>query len=155
MPISDLTGTTWVFNSVLTDLYAASFNIDFTNNGNNYDYLEVYYDDFAEVYTIFYGQYAVYDDDGGGHWFADNYKTITITGGIDATEPLLIQWLESNATQETPPQPTANNMFFGSLPISKVFLGSVEVSKLFLNDMEIYGEAGSTEPASSRLPSGY
>ena len=117
--ITDLTNTTWYFKDSLehcwlvwyTDLqcvtaacYNADFAVNFVVNDNQYDNLyfdlkgegdpmaddTVYYTnldsgDYIEAY--YYG------------WEDESYRTITITGGEDVTNPDLITWITTNAVQ--------------------------------------------------------
>lgn len=139
MPISDLTGTTWVINNTINDFPGDSFAINFTSNGNNYTHfnptseapgeliiwLLVYWD------ATFAGT-TVYNS---GIWVNDNYKTIEITGGTDVTNANLISWLQSNATQVVEP---SASMSIGTSSISKILFGNTEVSKVFLGSVKVY-----------------
>ncbi len=125
--ITDLTNTTWYFKDSLehcwiiweTDLqcvsaacYNADFAVNLVVNDNQYDHLSftlkgegspmaddsVYYDnhdsgDFIEAY--YYG------------WEDESYRTITITGGEDVTNPDLITWITTNAVQTDISKPDA------------------------------------------------
>ena len=121
MAAIDLTGTKWVFNDDITPITNNSvFQINFSSNSYNlvalvtgqqvdeYDepiegvafitYYKVYpssvISDSILSYTTFAGHsYA--------SWVDNSYKTITITGGVDATNATLISWLEANATLQT------------------------------------------------------
>ena len=121
MAAIDLTGTKWVFNDDITPITNNSvFQINFSSNSYNlvalvtgqqvdeYDepiegvafitYYKVYpssvISDSILSYTTFAGHsYA--------SWSDNSYKTITITGGVDATNATLISWLEANATLQT------------------------------------------------------
>lgn len=102
--ITDLTGTTWEFNTFLDnniDGKDYTYSIDFLCNNTSYN--EIYYFYFAvsrpEVHIddyVLFNHTEIYNS---GYWLDDMYKTITITGGIDATNSDLISWLQSNATQ--------------------------------------------------------
>lgn len=119
--ITDLTGTTWIFNNNLIyssfSSLASSYSITFFSLGR----------DWAEIQFINNGDYQIYYSDGTErqyicntttsnetYWSAD--KTIQITGGTDATNSDLISWLQTNATQDTPYQQVSLN----SLNIHKV-----------------------------------
>ena len=107
--VSDLTGTTWVFDDYLNDynyLYD-TFNgsggpliasINFTDNIRDYSSLYRYNNaddlDYLYYYTLAHDDYTAYNDG----WTNSNYKTITITGGTDATNSTLINWLDTIAT---------------------------------------------------------
>ena len=119
MAITDLTGTTWVFNSILsmpsnsTGL-PSGVNIGFDSNDiscvllapiNWYDPNDL---DFEHpIPKMKYGyldnnsfqQLQVYED---GVWTSEAYRTITFTGDGDVSNAALIAWLEANATQIIP-----------------------------------------------------
>ena len=99
--VTDLTGTTWVFNDTV-NLITQKVWIDFIDlnkkqfNGISPSGVTMYYgflDDKGEQDGL-----MAYDTSG---WLNPAYKAITITGGIDATNSALISWLESSATQQT------------------------------------------------------
>ena len=145
MPITDLTGTTWIINNNINDFPGDSFAINFTSNGNNYTHfnptseapgeliiwLLVYWDATLAGTTVY----------NSGTWVNDNYKTIEITGGTDATNANLISWLEANATQVIP-EPTVTKI--GNLSIMKKMFGSLPIVKEVLNGTTIYENGGST-----------
>lgn len=102
MAITDLTNTSWKFNDTIMLLTGTNgFYIDFISND------EVYIK--IVVASSFGGSIAytpssnkinqTYTREFG--WGDEAYKTITITGGADATNATLISWLQSNATQVT------------------------------------------------------
>lgn len=106
MAITDLTGTTWVFNDYLDDTSLIRTYVDFTSNGITFASIERNYSTspFTTNILIYYNSNGistnVCDLDS---WTNEAYKTITITGGADATNATLISWLQANATlQETP-----------------------------------------------------
>lgn len=102
----DLTGTTWLFNNSLTGSNIGDFTINFTSNGNSYDLLRVF--DSSNLYSLYYNnlndgtEIEVYGPLAGPPaWkVADVYKTISITGGTDASNPALVSWLLTNATKQ-------------------------------------------------------
>lgn len=99
MSVSDLTGTTWVINNIPA-LYFYEFHVNFTSNNQSFDYLILDIDNYIiQYYNSSEDEAAnVYDDT--NHTWKDNaYKTITITGGADATNANLIVWLQENAIQ--------------------------------------------------------
>lgn len=92
--ITDLTGTTWVGNNSLSiDFGVNTYNINFTSNNVNYTSITL---NGVQV-NIRYNSTTVYDD--FNNWTNNEYKTIQITGGTDATNSNLISWLQANATQ--------------------------------------------------------
>ena len=143
---SDLTGTTWSINENYGTTQLPLKYINFTSNNINYDGIYMEYDD-GDYYLV----YASYNSNPSfitvvayypGYWFEnyDDYKTITITGGSDATNSTLINWLEANATQII--QPSAHTQVGTSTIASKHF-GSLPIVKEVLNGVTIYEVAPS------------
>jgi len=112
MPITDLTGTTWVLNNENLSLpyNEIDFQINFTSNNKNYvefnihedgeGWLDYVYYDPLYITDIPYNLYAT------PQWVSQAYRIIEITGGTDATNTDLITWLQENATQQTASTPT-------------------------------------------------
>lgn len=105
--LSNLTGTSWLFNDLVTipqSLLAKTFAINFYSGsaGSEY-YTSLGFDYSSVVYLFTYGSmdyvYYVYKTSDTHQWQADAYKAIQITGGVDATNTDLIEWLTSNATR--------------------------------------------------------
>ena len=119
MSIADLTGTTWVFNDVLTpfisgDMSTYSLNISFRspdtgfhhtggdhpvdglryNNKSGSDWLAWYCFNCDEGHTFYQN---------GSHLEPNLYKVFTIEGGADVTNIDCITWIETNATAYVPP----------------------------------------------------
>lgn len=103
MAITDLTGTTWHFNDVLSLPSSASSNVYYSINytatlyGTEMDFASLEYN---ASYLTFVGNTleVPYSSDNG--WIsAYPDRLIRITGGTDVTNSSLISWLESNATQ--------------------------------------------------------
>lgn len=141
--LSDLTNTTWVINdSPSIPSTSTTYNINF-NSVTNWTRLR-----FASN-TISYGEWLEEEGEydyficyfGSNHtWNGNNYKTIQITGGTDVTNSNLINWLQNNATQQTPtptPTPTSTGKI-GDLPIIKKHFGDLEIIKEVLNGATIY-----------------
>ena len=98
-----LAGTTWYFNaspakpSWLAD--SAQFDLSFESNGVQStglsfmgiggDYGMSYMPTIGAAYITYFGG-----------WQNQAYRTISITGGADATNADLIAWIEANATQQ-------------------------------------------------------
>ena len=93
MSVNDLTGTTWYFNSSLTMMSQGIvvYNIDFTSNSTSYAALST----MAAIGITYDRTYAYMM----GSWQNQAYRTISITGGTDATNADLIAWIQANATQ--------------------------------------------------------
>ena len=112
--ITDLTGTTWVFDDELSLPIIigdyATFNINFTSNSTNYTQL-VDNSDSSPLDKSLWLQYnntLAYEFAEEESvvtipptWYNENYKTIQITSGTDVTNSTLINWLQANATQQT------------------------------------------------------
>lgn len=96
MAVTDLTNTTWVFNSTINIEEEQSYFIDFTSNGITYASINFESGKLGE--TMLYGNNTVYE---GGEWEYEAEKTVAITGGTDATTSSLIQFFEANAVQQT------------------------------------------------------
>lgn len=102
---TDLTGTSWVFNETINispleeDYYRFNINYYLTNDSGVSDIrLDLYSDSDIDYFEMDYPNISsAYNTDFGG-WQDDNFKSITITGGIDATNTDLIAWLQQNAT---------------------------------------------------------
>lgn len=92
----DLTGTTWVFNNSVSDLPSSQYYLNFSDSNSHYWVIlssggkgDISYEDGKDD-TIVYN----------GSWVDNSYKTITITGGTDASNPALVAWLLTNATKQ-------------------------------------------------------
>ncbi len=92
--LTDLTGTTWYFNSTL-DTPGAPFNyaVNFTSNSTDYTAIQ-----WLGTGSIYYGTNGVYSFTLG--WKAEAYRTIEITGGTDAANANLIAWVKANAARQ-------------------------------------------------------
>lgn len=111
--ITDLTDTTWLFNERLiidnndNGYFINSFNLDFQSNGYVFDIFEYGYDldgkaSYQLVYTLLdYNSILAYDTYDGLYWDNDEYRIITILGGADVTNPILVEFLSTNAVQES------------------------------------------------------
>lgn len=101
MAITDLTGTTWVFNNppdIRSYPYNANFGIyiNFVSNGAEFARMYVNRPGFwfyraNGTYTKVYDEYYDYTST----W--ERYKRIRVTGGQYATDSALIAWFEANA----------------------------------------------------------
>lgn len=137
--ITDLTGYTWVGNSSLSNIapsgtditskdgMAENYAINFTCNNVSYTYFNVLDRDYSP-YGYFYSNEALNSDDGTTvvyteSWISDNFKTIQIIGGTDATNSNLIAWLQNNGTltQSAPVTPPLR-MYYGNKAIEKIVI---------------------------------
>lgn len=134
--ITDLTGTTWYFNSQLGRV-DFGYELDFSSNGTSYDYLE--YSDGINGFELWYNNTDVYGQDG---WVNSDYRTIEILGGWGATDPYLISWLEQNATLQT------SNVFLTIDPANGTWNGSSSPSS-------IAQDPGTTYSVSDPVRAGY
>lgn len=138
MPITDLTGTKWLINERLNTSNEFTYSLNFISNSNTYTSIELITGFFDQLN---YGLWIVFED---GMWQNEAYRTIEITGGADATNTNLIQWLQENATQIVEPQPTdTNKISVGSLKLAKAFIGNSEVASMWLGNVKIYEKASS------------
>lgn len=94
MPITDLTGTKWVINSIPSVNLEQSFSLTFTSNSSNWSTLQLSYGNDPTIKYTF-GTW-VYSND---TWTDQDYRLISITGGDDAQNSTLISWLQDNAVQ--------------------------------------------------------
>ena len=97
----DLTGTTWVLNSVI-NLYPYSAYYIYFEDGyshNTWSILDIDSDGKSSglQYKDGKSDTTVYINNS---WVNNGYKTITITGGSDVSNPLLVAWLLQNATKQ-------------------------------------------------------
>ena len=105
MPISDLTGCVWVSTTdSLSETMTANYNnpylINFTYNNDTYDSM---FEDAGYRLAFSKNNVAifVYDWD-EGFWLDTPPITLTFTGGTDATNSDLIEWLQDNGTLTAP-----------------------------------------------------
>ena len=98
--LTNLTGTTWYFNDTISfPVFSDEIFIDF----NYFD--DTHYQDTAESLlfeddTLYYDAEDPYYYISGG-WTQSEVRTIYITGGQDATNSNVINWLSANATHIT------------------------------------------------------
>lgn len=103
MSISDLTGTTWVWNDEINFPLIANYSYSITFTSNNTSYSTLYYRNKSEQtnglgYDSTSSLAYVY----GSGWTNNAYKIVEITGGSSATDSDLISLFEANATQSQP-----------------------------------------------------
>lgn len=101
--ITDLTGTTWLFNNNIDSaLNIGVLYVNFVSNDVNFNRIDTHEIE-LDGYLI-YGATnfvsTVYDGNNSG-WVVETYKTIVISGGTDVTNSTLITWLQNNATLQT------------------------------------------------------
>lgn len=146
--IGDLTGYTWVGNSSLSNIapsgtditskdgMAENYAINFTCNNVSYTYFNVLDRDYSP-YGYFYSNEALNSDDGTTvvyteSWISDNFKTIQIIGGTDATNSNLIAWLENNGTLTAPVVQSTGKIVVGTKQVKKVYIGTKKVKKVYI-----------------------
>lgn len=100
-PVTDLSGTKWeIRQDVINGLGASfSYSVNFSSNDSQFNSIS-----FTNPggppsgsYIVRYQNTEVWN--ALSEWTDQAYRTIEITGGIDATNADLIAWLEANATQ--------------------------------------------------------
>ena len=100
-PLSDLTGTTWYFNETLSfDNIVDEVTYAINLTCGNYSAASIT----IATDMVVYGRYidAVPSQSYYvGEWYSSAARTITITGGTDATNQDLIDFITTNATQVT------------------------------------------------------
>ena len=104
---TDLTGTTWQLNDRITlpssevtpvdGAYNDLFSVSFSSNSSNYVGFSLTSSK-GRSWNILLYKYSTYTAAYMGGWCEQGYRTISITGGTDATNTDLISWLQSNAT---------------------------------------------------------
>lgn len=108
--LTDLTGTSWYFNEILdcTNLISELvYDITFVSNNTSNNSLEyiLFTNSCDELAFQSSGIIYVYPTPFPGiiseGWANEAYRTISITGGTDATNTDLIAWIQANATQIT------------------------------------------------------
>lgn len=99
--LTDLDGTTWVFNNVLTGMntqstpQAVGSSVDFVSNGTSYDMLWIGAD--MMVYNVQNADWdEVYTPSNG--WANNAYKTIEFTGTVDDADIIVFMYI--NATKQ-------------------------------------------------------
>ena len=146
--ITDLTGYTWVGNSSLSNIapsgtditskdgMAENYAINFTCNNVSYTYFNILDRDYSP-YGYFYSNEALNSDDGTTvvyteSWISDNFKTIQIIGGTDATNSNLIAWLQNNGTLSAPVVQPIGKIFVGTKQVKKIYIGTKKVKKVYI-----------------------
>ena len=90
--LTDLTGTTWYFNSSLSlSSSLDSYTVSFTSNSTNYASLTI-----AETGIAYDSTYAYLISS----WQRQAYRTVSFTGGTDASNPTLVAWVQANAVMQ-------------------------------------------------------
>lgn len=98
MAITDLTGTTWRFRDVLPSSNSYNGYVEFICNDREFTRMEI----LNQYFLVYHynnpspGSESVYNYMGGG-WFAQVWRTVTITGGRDVTNPDFIAVLSKAA----------------------------------------------------------
>lgn len=104
--VTDLSGTTWVFNEVLNlSDYGSDSNYTLTLTIDSTDAIDLFVTSQNLSTSIKVGRRymftAIYDQAQTPAWTREAYRTITITGGTDVTNTDLIDWLYANATLQS------------------------------------------------------
>lgn len=98
MPITNLTGTSWLINTTIpttsVDFNSLNFTADYGTR--NYTRFRITSSQLRYHYSSSYD--TVYRS---GAWTQTGYRTIHITGGTKATDQTAINWFLTNATQVT------------------------------------------------------
>lgn len=100
---ADLTGTTWVLNiSPVTEGADVSKSVYFTSNGESFSEFIRPYVGTSNSNSVYYyspsGYVYAYNERKQPPWVDQAYRTVMFTGGADATDSELIDWLMANAT---------------------------------------------------------
>ena len=134
MSVSDLTNTTWLIkdaSEITTPNTDETYYINFSDS-NDYTQFKIGKQDTKKA--IWYDNSIVLY---GGAWVDESYRTITISGGTEATNSTLITWLQANATQQVGPT-VISTCKVGNKNIIKKMYGIKEIVKEVLNGSVIY-----------------
>ena len=94
-----LTGTTWYFDTAPTMPSSdATYSVSFTSNSAGWTSMEVF--SFGGISYVNGGNIANAYAPFLGGWQNAAYRTVTFTGGTDASNADLIAWIQANATQQ-------------------------------------------------------
>lgn len=149
MAISDLTGTSWVFNEEPDISFDSDYTLTFTSNSTTYNSISTHYAGRGNYDLLYEGSYvATVDRNGNYTWDDVAFRTIEITGGTDATNSTLIAWLEANATQigpEPPTPTTVQNLYFGSAKMVDSYWGASKIAQIYRGNTLVW-EAGPPAP---------
>lgn len=104
--ITDLTGYTWTANNSVSTYHSGSdraltYSINFTCDNDNYNAITLYRPVAGAPDLIYYKKdsaYKVYEDG----WLSTKYKSLIFTGGTDANNINLINWLNKNGVLTAP-----------------------------------------------------
>ena len=96
MSVTNLTGCTVILNNigVTTVFPSGTFNLNFTSNSQQFSSIQ-----FGSL-SIIYGSTQVYS--AKNDWVNNNYKTLVISGGTDATNSSLISFFENHGIISQP-----------------------------------------------------
>ena len=116
MSVANLTNTTWLINETINATsWLDEGDLFFISNGNEYVGMYpdnnnlYYYDDLGNDIKVY---------DASSYWVNQNYRTVKITGGYNATSSNAIAWLEANAIQILPSK--VLNMVGGGLSLDSL-----------------------------------
>ena len=127
MSVSNLTNTKWRINEDYgtNEIYTKYITFLCIGNNTTYDAISMHYDD--GDYILDYGSSSPYDVVAHypNNWVNYNtYKDIYITGGTDATNSDLIDWLEENAVRLSDQDITQGTWLFGDSITYSAFFDS-------------------------------
>ena len=99
--VTDLTGTVWKLSTYIKNKPPSAYSINFVSNGTNYNKISgsmsglplkisINYSTSGTDTTVYSGKVGV------ATWTHYNYRIIEISGGTDATNTALIDWLYAN-----------------------------------------------------------
>lgn len=114
MAITNLTNTTWKFNDTITTTFTGA-SITFTTLDGQTFTGGLKADTSAGTTRLLYYTYNLHQASitaywaTSGGWNNEAYRTITITGGAEVENPVLIAWLETNAVYQEPLQFAENS----------------------------------------------
>lgn len=145
MAVTDLTGTKWLFNETLSILENSSYELNFISNSETYAGISFVFmtnppPNPPLVQLLYVGSISTLEAFSNSlpGWSNESYRTISITGGTDTTNAILIAWLQSTATQI---QDESNPISVGNLPIANMYFGTQQVKKVYLGNALVWEKA--------------
>ena len=170
MALTDLTGTTWTLNDSLTSYAGGSYStktysVNITTAEQLPDVLGDYSDSFVHLETGYDGggeyNMVCFSTSSSGYpptvvaygndtktlpdtWNSRYEGTFTITGGTDATNSVLIAWLEENCTDSTPATPDVVVTYEGAniVELSEAGTKTLKTAGKYLTDDVVLAYSG-------------
>lgn len=110
-------------------------HLNFTSNNENFvglisgSYVPLAGGNYTQVYSC-----CIEPDE---NWVSQSYRTIEITGGADATNPDLIAWIQSNATQIIEPEENPK-ITIGTQPLVSASVGNADMQSIWVGNVKVW-----------------